>query len=146
MKSEVVNTYLYISWNPSNKTEEDREYFKSYMAVVKAMIHEEVSISLENIGEGGIVFSSFLTFEDIKERVRHRKFPYLIIDLSMNVQTNTLDGYLTGTEIDKLKSFVNHTKEAQLLFLETRLQEAVENDDFENAIIFRDLIYAKKNG
>ncbi len=146
MKVDVINTYLYISWNPGKNSEEGQQYFNSYMAVVKAMIHEEISIGLENIGDGGIIFSSYLSFDDIKERVRHRKFPYLIIDLSINIQTNTLDGYLTKTDIKKLKEFVNHTKEIQLLSLETRLSEAVESDDYEKAIFYRDLIKDKRNG
>jgi len=144
MKKNVINTYLYISWNPEGNSDSDRNYFNSYMAVVRAMIHEEVSISLENIGDGGAVFSSYLPFDEVKEKMKHRKFPYLLIDVSLNIQTDTIDGYLTKTQIEKLKVFIHSANENKLTSLQSKLDEAIKNDDYEKAIVYRDLLKEKK--
>jgi hypothetical protein len=114
------------------------------MAVVRAMIHEEVSISLENIGDGGAVFSSYLPFDEVKEKMKHRKFPYLLIDVSLNIQTDTIDGYLTKTQIEKLKVFIHSANENKLTSLQSKLDEAIKNDDYEKAIVYRDLLKEKK--
>jgi hypothetical protein len=135
MKKEINNTFLYISWAPSNPI---RGYFKSYMAVVKAMIHEEISVGLENIGENGIVFLSPLSFKEVKQKLKHNKFPYLLIDISLNIQTDTLDGYLTVTEIEKLKSFLVISKETKLTSLQMRLENALDEEDYISAIVYRD--------
>lgn len=135
MKKEINNTFLYISWAPSNPI---KGYFKSYMAVVKAMIHEEISAGMENIGENGIVFLSPLSFKEVKEKLKHSKFPYLLIDVSLNIQTDTMDGYLTVTEIEKLKTFLVTSKETKLTALQERLENALDEEDYRSAIVYRD--------
>lgn len=135
MKKEINNTFLYISWTPKSLSE---GYFKSYMAVVKAMIHEEISVSIENIGDNGIVFLSPLSFKEVKEKLKHDKFPYLLIDISLNIQTDTIDGYLTVTEIEKLKAFLITSKEIKLAALQVRLESALEEEDYRSAIVYRD--------
>lgn len=135
MKKEINNTFLYISWN---KGEIHKEHFKSYMAVMKAIIHEEISVNMENIGENGIVFSSPLAFKDIKEKLKHSKFPYLLIDVSLNIETNTLDGYLSMTEIEKLKTFLVVEKNAKMTSLQMRLESALDEEDYRSAIVYRD--------
>ena len=135
MKKEINNIFLYISWAPESP---NRNYFKSYMAVVKAMIHEEISAGMENIGENGIVFLSPLSFKEVKEKLKHGKFPYLLLDISLNVSTNTIDGFLTVTEIEKLKVFLINSKKDKMTDLQLRLENALDEEDYRSAIFYRD--------
>jgi hypothetical protein len=93
---------------------------------------------MENIGENGIVFLSPLSFKEVKEKLKHSKFPYLLIDVSLNIQTDTMDGYLTVTEIEKLKTFLVTSKETKLTALQERLENALDEEDYRSAIVYRD--------
>lgn len=145
MKDDVLKNYLYISWD-KNKTinSRDKRLFNSYMSVVRASIYEEISVCLENIGDFGVVFSSYLNFDEVKKRIKHQKNPYILIDLSLSLSLDAIDGYLNHSEIDVLKMFIKKNTENTISDLQEKLNKALEIDDFESAIIYRDLLKNKK--
>lgn len=136
MKKEVLNYYLYISWDKKNQSQE----FLSYMMVAKTMVREELSEEIQVIGDNMFVFSSTHSFQELRDKLKHKRFPYMLIDITMSMSLGLLSMYLQESEIEALNEFVDNSNKNQLDYFNLKLQDCLYNEDYENAAKYRDLI------
>ena len=144
MKKEFLNQYLYLSWNNKSVDENTHKEFLSYMAVAKAMIKDEVSEEFEMLGENAFIFSSNFDFNNVKEKMKHKRFPYMLIDVTLSMSNNLVLTYLQKEELNKVEDFIKTSKEKELLYVKSKLEEALVMEDYEAAIVYRDYISKKE--
>jgi len=136
MKKECLNYYLYISWNEKSSSQD----FSSYMAVAKSLIKDELSEEIKDLGENVFVFSSEFDFEIIKHHLKHRKFPYMLVDITTNVSTSLISTYLQDEEIEVLNKFVTDNEENKVDYLKYKMNDCAMREDYESAAHYRDLM------
>lgn len=136
MKKEFLSHYLYISWNEKSSSQE----FSSYMMVAKTMIKDDLSEEIKDLGENVFVFSSEHDFKIIQDKLKHRRFPYMLVDITNNVSSSLISTYLQDEEIEVLNKFVNDNKENQIDYLRYKMQDCVFKEEYESAAYYRDLI------
>lgn len=136
MKREVLNYYLYISWDKKNQSQE----FLSYMMVAKTMVREELSEEIQTLGDNMFAFSTKQSFQEIRDKLKHKRFPYMLIDITMSMSLGLLSMYLQESEIEALSQFVDNSNKNQLDYFNLKLQDCLYNEDYENAAKYRDLI------
>lgn len=136
MKREVLNYYLYISWDKKNQSQE----FLSYMMVAKTMVREELSEEIQTLGDNMFAFSTKQSFQEIRDKLKHKRFPYMLIDITMSMSLGLLSMYLQESEIEALSEFVDNSNKNQLDYFNLKLQDCLYNEDYENAAKYRDLI------
>lgn len=148
MKKEVLNYYIYLSWEVKKEEEDEfnkmsesvKSQFQSYMMVAKTMVKNEMSEDIQMLGDNMFVFSSRLDFETIKDKLKHKRFPYMLIDITFNMSNGLLSTYLQDCEIEVLNDFVDKSNKNQIEYLSLKLDESVYNEDYETAALYRDLI------
>lgn len=143
MKKEVLNYYLYVSWDKKREDQDDNLKFSSYMMVAKTMVKEELGSEVQALSDGVFVFSSNKDFETIKNKLRHRQFPYMLIDITFNMSNGLISTFLQDCEIDILNKFVDKSKKNELEYFNLKMHESVYNEQYETAAIYRDLIKNK---
>jgi hypothetical protein len=143
MKKEVLNYYLYVSWDKKREDQDDNLKFSSYMMVAKTMAKEELGSEVQALSDGVFVFSSNKDFETIKNKLRHRQFPYMLIDITFNMSNGLISTFLQDCEIDILNKFVDKSKKNELEYFNLKMHESVYNEQYETAAIYRDLIKNK---
>ncbi|HSG31941.1 MAG TPA: UvrB/UvrC motif-containing protein [Thermodesulfobacteriota bacterium] len=134
-----LRVYLFLAW----ESEEYKKDPKSFMAVIKAMLEDEVAIDMDEIGSHGILFSSILEFDKIKEFLNTKKnIPRIIIELTDNIDSDTISGFFPGTEIKVLEnlSLSNFKIESRITYLNKVRDKMVEEQKFEKAAAIRDEI------
>jgi hypothetical protein len=136
MEKESLNYYLYISWTEKVDSRE----FLSYMKVMKNIVETDLCKDLKELGIGVFVFSSNFCFDSTKEKIKHRKYPYMLVDITINISTASISTYLKDEEIDILNKFVYKNKENKIDYLEYKLKDCVLREDYESAAFYRDLI------
>jgi hypothetical protein len=139
MKKEVLNYYLYVSWNNKKQIEE----FLSYMLVAKTMVKEEMSDEMQILSDNVFIFSSKFNFNEIKNKLKHKRFPYVLIDMTVNMSFDLLSMYLQENEIEILNKFIDKSNQNQISYFNIKLEECLGNEDFETACFYRDLIKNK---
>jgi len=143
MKKEVLNYYLYISWDKKKEDQADNLKFSSYMMVAKAMVKEELGGEIQILNDNVFVFSSHKDFDFIKNKLKHRQFPYMLMDISMNISTGLISTFLQDCEVDVLNTFVDKSNRNQIDYFHQKLEECIQNEEYESACHFRDLIKNK---
>lgn len=139
MKKEVLNYYLYISWDNKKQSEE----FSSYMTVAKTMVREELSEEIQILGDNVFAFSSTQSFQEIRDKLKHKRFPYVLVDITMSMSLGMLSMYLQENEIEALNRFIDKSNQNQLDYFSLKLEECLMSEDFETACFYRDLIKNK---
>jgi len=140
MKKEFLSHYLYISWNNKNRDEQSYREFLSYMTVAKTMVKDEISEEFEMLGENAFIFSSAFDFENLKEKIKHKRFPYMLIDVTLSMSNNLVLTHLQKEDFKKVENFINVSKDKELLYAKSKLEDALAVEDYEKAIVFRDYI------
>lgn len=143
MKKEVLNYYLYISWDKKKENRADNLKFSSYMMVAKTMVKEELNSEVQVLNDNVFVFSSHKDFESIKNKLSHKQFPYMLMDISMNISTGLISTFLQDFEVDILNTFVDTSNRNQIDYFHQKLEECIQNEEYESACHFRDLIKNK---
>jgi hypothetical protein len=143
MKKEVLSYYLYISWDKKKENQADNLKFSSYMMVAKTMVKEELGGKIQILNDNVFVFSSHKDFESIKNKLKHRQFPYMLMDISLNISTGLISTFLQDFEVDVLNKFVDKSNKGQLDYFHQKLEECIQNEEYESACRFRDLIKNK---
>jgi hypothetical protein len=143
MKKEVLSYYLYISWDKKKENQADNLKFSSYMMVAKTMVKEELGGKIQILNDNVFVFSSHKDFESIKNKLKHRQFPYMLMDISLNISTGLISTFLQDFEVDVLNKFVDKSNKGQLDYFQKKLEECIQNEEYESACRFRDLIKNK---
>lgn len=147
MEKEILKFYLYISWDNKN----NNEVFNSYMKVSKTIISEEINCDLNSLCENVslcdnvFMFSSFNSFDYIKKKLVHYRFPYLLIDITLNLSTNALSMYLDNDQLKYIEDFIKTSKKNNIYYLEEKMNVEVENENYELAAKYRDYILKEKH-
>lgn len=136
MKKETLNYYLYISWNEN----QEQQIFSSYMMVAKAMIKDKLSEEIQVLNDNVFVFSSNHNFETIKEMTKHRRFPYMLIDITFNMSNGLIATFLQDCEVEILNKFIDNSNKNQIDYFHRKLEECLLEEKYETAAYYRDLI------
>jgi hypothetical protein len=113
------------------------------MMVAKTMVKEELGGKIQILNDNVFVFSSHKDFESIKNKLKHRQFPYMLMDISLNISTGLISTFLQDFEVDVLNKFVDKSNKGQLDYFQKKLEECIQNEEYESACRFRDLIKNK---
>ncbi len=143
MKKEVLNYYLYVSWDKKKEDQNDNLKFSSYMMVAKTMVKEELGSEVQALSDGVFVFSSNKDFETIKNKLRHKQFPYMLIDITLNMSNGLISTFLQDCEVEILNKFMDKSKKNELDYFNFKMNESVYNEQYETAAFYRDLIKNK---
>jgi replicative superfamily II helicase len=143
MKNEVLNHYLYISWDKKREEQAYSREFASYMMVAKAMIKDELSEQTQVLNDNILLFSSNEDFETIQNKLKHKQFPYMLIDISLNVSMGLISTFLQECEIEVLNKFITESDKNQVDYFQRRLEQCINDEEYESACVFRDLIKNK---
>lgn len=135
---DKIGVYLYIACY--NNLEQKGEGF---IAVTKAILYDEVAIFMENLGDHAILFTSALPIVDIRERLKHKKTHYLLIDLSVSYDLESLSGFLPDSKIEMIKQLTENKFSKDKIRVKHILEEALEKENFELAAPLRDITKEK---
>ena len=137
INKEKIGVYLYVAcYNSAEKKQE------AFMMVTKAMLHEEVTIELENLGGYAILFTSDKSLAEIREKLNTNKTPFILVDLSLSYDLESMCGFLPDSQIEMIKNITRGVFSKNKPRLAQKLHEAVEDEKFEMAAQLRDF---KKN-
>jgi len=143
MIKKVLNYYLYVSWDKKKEDQNDNLKFSSYMMVAKTMVKEELGSEVQALSDGVFVFSSNKDFETIKNKLRHKQFPYMLIDITFNMSNGLISTFLHDCEVEILNKFVDKSKKNELEYFNFKMHESIHNEQYETAAFYRDLIKNK---
>lgn len=134
-----VKTYLLLP-----QGEEGKKLSQSYIAVKQAYINHEIAIKTERVGRYGIIFTTEMTFKEVTERLKMKENePYLLVELTGNISTDSIVGFLPDTHIDELRALNLENLKDSAEWLKQELERALEREDYKTAIEIRDKLNAK---
>ena len=141
MKRETLSFYLYITWDDKNNI----KTFNAYISVLKTMLKEEgFSKDLQLFGDQAIAFSSYYNFEYIKNKLEHKRYPYLLIDTSLSFSNDTMSYHLDDMSLKKIEEFISNSRINQIKYLEMKIEDAVSIEEYETAAFYRDEVKKQK--
>jgi hypothetical protein len=119
----------------------NREQQKSdaFIAVTKAMLFDEVAVEMENLGDHAILFTSTLSVADIKEKLKITKTHYLLLDLSVSYDLESICGFLPESQIELIKNMNRGFFSKEKPHLKRKLEDSISNENYELAASLRDL-------
>ncbi len=137
MEIEAAGTrgvYLYIAcYNEKAKKQE------AFIAVTKAILYNEVVIEMENLGDYAILFTSDMPISDIRDKLKSNKVNYLLIDLSLSYDLESVFGFLPDSKIEMVQKITKGMFSKKKDSLDRKLKESIETENFELAAPIRDL-------
>lgn len=120
--------YLYIAcYNEESKKA------KAFIAVTKAMLFDEVAIEMENLGDHAILFTSSMSLVDIKEKLKDNKTPYLLIDIGISYDIESIAGLLPNSDFEIVKNINKNFFSKNKPYLNNKMRDSVEGENFELA-------------
>jgi hypothetical protein len=126
--------YLYIGcYNEESKRAE------AFIAVTKAMLSDEVAIEMENLGDHAILFTSEMSITEVKERLKGTKTQYLLVDLSITYDLESICGFLPESKIELIKNISKGAFLKEKPHLKRKLDDSIEKENYELAAPIRDL-------
>lgn len=126
--------YLYIACYNS-----ESEKSEALIVVTKAMLYDEVAIELENLGDHAILFTSIKSLTEIKEKLNASKTHYLLIDLGMAYDLESVCGFLPESQMEMIKKITQGIFSKEKNHLKRKMRESVEKENFELSAPLRDL-------
>ena len=127
------NVFLYIACYANEKQKSE-----GFIAVTKAMLYDEVAIEMENIGDHAIVFTTTKKLSEIKEKLKSSKTPYLLIDIGISYDLESISGIIPDTDIEIFKKISKGEFSKDKNFLKRKLSDSLEEENFELAAALRD--------
>jgi hypothetical protein len=137
---ERKGLYLYVACYSSNSGTQE-----AFMAVTKAMLSNEVASEIENLGEQAFIFASDMPLQNIKEKLKHSKVPYLLIDLGASYDLEAIIGNLPNVSMEILKNISESKFSKEKTHLKRILENAVRDEKFELAAPLRDIANKQTN-
>lgn len=139
ISEERIGIYLYIACYNNAAQKGD-----AFIAVTKAILYDEVAIIMENLGDHAILFTSLMSIPEIKEKLKHKQTQYLLIDLSVSYDLESLSCFLPESKIEMIKNLTDNKFSKNKIRLKYLLGEALEKENFELAAPLRDLTKEKE--
>lgn len=134
IEKDKKGVYLYIAYYTSVS-----QSLEASIAVTKAMLFDEVALEMENLGDHAVLFTSIIPLQEIKGKLKSSKVPYLLIDLSIAYDLESVFGFLPDSQIELIKSVNQNLFSKDKIHLKRKLQDSVENESYELAASLRDL-------
>jgi hypothetical protein len=134
MSEEGLKMYLFL---PKEKVSD------AYIAVKQAHINDEIAEKTERVAGYGVIFTSKMNYVDVINKLNMKNNPFLLIELTGNVTTESISGFFPDTDIDELRSLNLESLKDNAEWLKKELDRAVDLEDFEKAAEIRDKINAK---
>lgn len=131
--------YLFVTCNTDDLKNE------AFIAVTKAMLYSNVAIEMENLGDYAILIISSLPIKKIDEKLKRSKVHYILIDLSLAYDLESVLGFLPDSKLELIKNITANVFSPEKTHLKKALKEAVQNENYELAAPIRDLTNTKKN-
>lgn len=127
--------YLFIACYSSESKKSE-----AFIAVTKAMLYDEVIIDMENLGDHAILFTSTLSISEIKNKLRNTKAHYLLIDISMSYDLESIYGFLPDSKIKMIKDISESKFSKNKIHLKKKLEDSVDNESYELAASLKDFL------
>lgn len=134
ISEDQKDVYLYIACYSK-----ESQSLEASIAVTKAMLYDEVALEMENLGDHAILFTSIIPLAQIKEKLKSNKVPYLLIDLSICYDLESIFGLLPDSQIDLIKNVNQGLFSKNKMHLKRKLQDSIEKESYELAASLRDL-------
>lgn len=128
------NVFLYIACYTNEKQKSE-----GFIAVTKAMLYDEVAIEMESIGDHAVVFTTTKNFSEVKEKLKKSKVPYMLIDLSISYDLESIASNFADSDIQVIKNISSGKFSKDKKFLKQKINAAVQEENFELAAVLRDL-------
>jgi len=139
MSEEGLKMFLFLLQNG------EKELTASYIAVKQAHINDAIAEKTERVGVYGVIFTTKLESSEVKEKLNMKKSEeYLLIELTGNVDAESISGFFPNTDISELKSLNLENLKGSAEWLESERETAVKNEDYKRAAEMRDEL-EKKN-
>jgi len=135
MECSEVKMFLFL---PKEKVSD------SYIAVKQAYISDEIAEKTERVAGYGVIFTSKFMYIDVVKKLNMKNSPFLLIELTGNVTTESISGFFPDTDIEQLKKLNLDNLKDNADWLRQELDKAVENQEFEKAAKLRDELFKKK--
>jgi len=135
MQNDILRMFLFLPQEHG-----DKKITNSYIAVKQAHINSVIAEKVERISGYGIIFTTKMRDVDVRENLKMKDHPYLLIELTNNMTEDSIVGFLPETDIEELKSLNLGNLKSNAKWLKSELEKAVESDDFEKAIRIRDIL------
>lgn len=126
--------YLFVACYNSESQKSE-----AFIAVTKATLFDEAAIEMENLGDHAILFTSKLSLIEIKEKLNITKTHYILIDLSVTYDLESILGFLPESKIELIKNMNKGVFLKQKPHLKRKLEDSVKNENYELAASLRDL-------
>ncbi len=138
MNEEVLRMFLFLPQEGNGKKLTD-----SYIAVKQAYISDEIAVKTERVSGYGVIFTTTMDVVEVKDKLKMKDTPYLLIELTGNINEESIKGFFPDTDIDELRALNLEKLKDNAEWLEKELNRAVERQDFERAAKIRDEIKKK---
>jgi hypothetical protein len=139
MSEEGLNMFLFLP-----QGEEGKKLTDSYIAVKQAYINDVIAEKTERVAGYGVIFTTKMKALEVRENLKMKDFPYLLIELTGNVTEESIAGFFPDTDIEELKRLNLDSLKRNAEWLQSEMDRAVKNENFEKAAEIRDELNKKK--
>jgi len=142
MSEEGLRMFLFLLQNG------ERKLTDSYIAVKQAHINDAIAEKTERVGVYGVIFTTRMDVDAVTENLKMKSDEgYLLIELTGNVDAESIIGFFPNTDIEELKSLnLEKNLKRNAEWLEKEREKAVEEENFERAAKIRDELEKKNDG
>lgn len=130
---EVKGVYLYITFY-----KQETKKIEAFIAVTKAVLFNEVASEIECLGNNAILFSSALEISEIKEKLKKNNAHYLLLDLSISHDLESVYGFFPESKIEIINKITKNIFSKEKPYLKRKLDNSVKSEQFELAAPLRD--------
>ncbi len=138
MSEEGLKMFLFLPQGIEGKKLTD-----SYIAVKQAYINDVIAEKTERISGYGVIFTTKMSAITVRENLKMKDSPYLLIELTGNVTEESIAGFFPDTDIEELKSLNLENLKDNAEWLKIELEKAVNSENFEKAAEIRDKLNKK---
>jgi hypothetical protein len=122
---------------------EGKKLTDSYIAVKQAYINDVIAEKTERVSGYGVIFTTNMSAISVREKLKMKDSPYLLIELTGNVTEESIAGFFPDTDIEELKSLNLENLKDNAEWLRSELEKAVNSQNFEKAAEIRDKLNKK---
>lgn len=138
--SEGLRMFLFLPQEGNGQKLTD-----SYIAVKQAHIKDAIAEKAERVAGYGVIFTTRMDTIQVRENLRMKELPYLLIELTGNVTEESIAGFFPDTDIEELRGLNLESLKDNAQWLEKELNKALECEDYKKAAVIRDKIKENKN-
>ncbi|MEK6828531.1 MAG: UvrB/UvrC motif-containing protein [Nanoarchaeota archaeon] len=140
MSEEGLKMFLFLP-----QEEKGQKLTDSYIAVKQAYIKDTIAEKTERVAGFGVIFTTRMNAIEVRENLRMKDSPYLLVELTGNVTEESIAGFFPDTDIEELRNLNLDSLKDNAQWLEKELNKAIEREDYKKAAEIRDKINENKN-